>query len=243
MDALTKGLLLGFALVMFANIAAILVRRLTASGSAISHLDRTIELPLEAGEVEARKELIGQRLAALGFSPANEPGNFIQGGRDMGEMVSASHARTRKLLNLAYTTSAAGQVVVSITLRYLGLIVVDTGESAYRDAVLDFISGKSKEMVIIPNESLMAVNSLVGGIFACATALVLILTNQLGLWSSLLVLGITEFATGLIALFSISQKPVEITGRGKAIAGMLLSIAAICIGLYFLLATRSSPRA
>jgi len=54
---------------------------------------------------------------------------------------------------------------------------------------------------------------------------------------------VPEFAVGLLALFSMSQKPGEISGRWKAIAGIIFSLAAVGIGLFFIIARHSAPPA
>lgn len=239
MDAHTKGLLLGFGLVMLSVIAAIVVKQFQSGGSGFSHLDKTLEVPLNKVNLDFHKQAFQKRLNALGFKPVDRDGDFIQGGADLSEFGAASHAKTKKLFTLRFQDSGNDQFLARLTLRYLGLVVVDTGESAYRDAVLDYVSGKTEEMKTVPTESLLALNSLVGGMIACVVAAVLVMSDQLPLWTAIPSLGVTEFAVGLLAIASIAQKPAEITGRGKAIAGILLSLAAIGVSLYFIITAHS----
>jgi hypothetical protein len=239
MDAHTKGLLLGFGLVMLSVIVAIVVKQFQSGGSAFSHMDRTVEVPLEKVNLDFFLNKFRQRLASLGFKPGENDANFVQGGTDLTEFAAASHARTKKLLTLRIEDPGTDKVTAFIALRYLGLVVVDTGESAYRDTVLDFVSGKTDEMAAIPTESLLALNSLIGGITACILAAILVATDNLPLWTAIPGVGVTEFAAGLLALYSISQKPGEILGRGKAVAGIVLSLAAVGISLYFMVSAHS----
>jgi hypothetical protein len=243
MDAHTKGLLLGFGLVALSVFLAIVAKQVQSGRSAFSHLQKTIELPLNKVNQDSFLRDFRHRLASLGFKSVDNNNNFIQGSSDLAEFGAASHARTKKLLTLHLQDSGNDNLTASLTLRYLGLVVVDTGESAYRDAVLDFVSGKADKMAAVPTESLLALNSLIGGAIACVVALILVVSNRLPLWMAIPSLGVTEFAVGLLAIFSISRKPAEITGRWKALAGIVLSLAAICLSLYFIVATRSAPPA
>lgn len=242
MDAHTKGFLLGFGLVLFSIVIAVVVKQIQSGRSPFSHLERTIELPLNRLNLDFHRQAFGRRLSTLGFKAAEGEGNFIQGGSDLAEFGAASHAKTRKRLTLRYQDAGAEKVLAVLTLLYLDIVVVDTGESAYRDAVLDFVTGKTDAMTSVPTESLMALNSLIGGAVACGVAGTLILSDQLSLWTAIPSLAVTEFAVGLLALFTISQKPAEITGRWKAITGIVLSLASICLGLAYIISTHSSPR-
>jgi len=243
MDAHTKGLLLGFGLVALSVILAIVAKQIQSGLSAFSHLSKTVELPLDKVNQEFFLKDFRRRLGSLGFKAVDDDTGFIQGSSDLAEFGAASHARTKKLLTLRFQDSGKDNLIASVTIRYLGLVVVDTGESAYRDAVLDLLSGKTDQMVSVPTESLLALNSLIGGMIACVVAVILVVSNQLPLWMAIPSIGVTEFAVGLLALFSISRKPAEITGRWKALAGIVLSLAAICLSVYFIISTRSSPPA
>lgn len=241
MDAHTKGLVLGFALVMISFLAAIIAKQIQLGRAGFGHLAKTIELPLNKVNQEFHKQAFHHHLKSIGFKTVdNSEDNFIQGGADLTEFGAASHAKTKKMLTLRFQDSGADKVLAILTLRYLDIVVVDTGESAYRDAVLDFVTGKTDEMVAVPTESLLALNSLIGGVLACSIAAVLVTSNELSLWTAIPSIGVTELAVGLLALYSISRKPAEITGRWKAIAGIVLSLVAICLSLYFIIATTSS---
>ena len=239
MDAHTKGLLLGFGLVMLSVIVAVMAKQIQSSGSAFSRLKKTIEVPLETVNLDFFLKNFRQRLASLGFKPAESDFSFIQGGADLTEFAAASHARTKKRLTLRIEDSGPDKATAFLTFSYLGLVVVDTGESAYRDTVLDFVSGKTDEMTAVPTESLLALNCLIGGAAACVLAIILVMTDNLALWTAIPGIGVTEFAAGLLAVYTISQKPDEITGRWKAVAGIVLSLAAIGISLYFIISAHS----
>ena len=154
---------------MLSVIIAVIVKHLQSGGSAFSHLDKTIELPIDKINLDFFMRGFRRRLSSIGFQPSGGENNFTQGGPDLTQFGAASHARTKKILTLRCQESGTDTVTACLTLRYLGLVVVDTGESAYRDAVLDFISGDKDEMTAVPTESLLALNSLVGGVVACAS--------------------------------------------------------------------------
>lgn len=240
MDDYTKASALGFGLVMFTQLVSVVARPIRSGRSAFGHLEKTIEVPVEKINEDFSLKLFRQRLADLGFKPLDNDNNFVQGGVDLAALGSALQAKTKKLLSLQARDSGPNQVVVSMTVRYPHFVIVDTGESAYRDALLDFVSGKADQMTVVPQESLMATNSFTGGIIACLVGALLIATNRLNLWPVIPILGVTEFAAGLLAIVSISQKPAEITGRWKAVAGIVLSLAAIAITLTFIITTRSA---
>lgn len=240
MDDYAKSSALGFGLVMFTQLVSLVARQIHSGRPGFGHLQRTIEVPIEKTNEEFFLKLFRQRLTALGFQPLDNDRSFVQGGVDIAALGSAVHAKKKKTLALQTRDSGPGQALVSMTVRYANPIVIDTGESAYRDALLDFVSGKSDHMATVPNESLMALNSFTGGIIAWIFGAILIATNRLGFWPALPILAVTEFAAGLLAIFSISQKPAEFTGRWKAVIGMILSLGAIAISIYFIVSIRSA---
>ena len=243
MDDHTKASALGFGVVMFTQVASLVVKQIQSGRSGFSHLDKTVEVPMPKFELGSFMQVFHERLKGLGFQAADDGANFIQGGPDLSGLGSASHAKTKKLLTFQANDSGPDQVTATLTFRYLDIIVVDTGESAYRDALLDFVSGRADGMIAVPNDSLMAMNSLIGGAIACVVAVLLVVFNRLGYWPAIPIIGVTEFTVGVLAIFSISQKPTEITGRWKAVVGMILSLAAIASSLFFIIMTRSSAPA
>jgi hypothetical protein len=241
MDAHAKGLVLGFGLVMLSIVIAIVARQFLSGRSGFSRLEKSLELPLNKLNQHFHQQAFLKRLEILGFKSAGADGQFIQGGADLAEFGAASHAKTKKMFSFQFKESGPDKILALVTLRYLDIVVVDTGEAAYRDAVLDFVTGKTDEMASVPTESLMALNSLIGGAAACCVAVALVVSDKVSLWTAIPSLGVTEFAVGLLALFSISRKPAEITGRWKAVVGIVLSMFAISLGLFFIISTRSSP--
>lgn len=229
--------MLGFGLVMFTTLVSLVVGQIQSRRSGFSHLDKTLEVPVEKVNREFFLQGFRERLATLGFQPAGNEDTFHQGGVDLAALGSASHAKTKKLLTIRMQDSGPGKLTAVITLRYLTLIVIDTGEAAYRDAVLNFVSGNADEIVPVPTDSLMAINSLVGGIIGCGIAVYMIVSKELSLCIAITSIGVTEFMVGLLALFSINRKPAEITGRWKAVIGIVLSLAAIGTSVYFIIAT------
>ena len=170
MDAHTKGLVLGFGLVALSVILAIIAKQIQAGLSAFGHLRKTVELSVNPSKPGFLPQRFSPAPRLAGFQPVDDGVDFIQGSSDLAEFGAASHASTKKLLTLHLKDSGPDNFIASVTLRYLGLVVVDTGESAYRDAILDFVSGKTDRMVAVPTESLLALNSLVGGLIACVVA-------------------------------------------------------------------------
>jgi hypothetical protein len=240
-DAYTKGLLLGFGLVMLSVVLAILIKQIQSGCLGLSHLSKSVEVPIDRVNLDFHKKFFRERLASLGFKPEDADGQFVQGGADLEGFGAGAHAKTKKLLTVAFRDAESERMVGTLTLRYAHVVGVDEGESAYCDAVLDFVSGKTDEMANVPRHSIMALNSLIGGVMSFILAVALVASDELGLWIAIPMLGITEFGSGLLALYSISRKPAEISGRWKAVAGILLSLTAICVGLYFIISKHSGP--
>ena len=243
MDAHTKGLLLGLGLVALSLLAAIVANQIQTGGEWFSHLSRTVKVPFDKLNTEFQRELFLKRLSSLGFQRAGSGDEFLQGGGPLINAGAASHAATKKMLTLRFEETEPGKMVAVITCRYLGVVAVDSGEATYRDAVLDYVTGQTDEMKLVPAPNLLAMNSLIGGLLACIVAAVLVISDQLSLWVAILTLGVTELGTGLLAAYFISQKPKEISGRGKAVWGVLLSLAAISVSLYYIIVHHSGPHA
>ena len=240
MDAHSKGLVLGFGLVMLSILAAVICKQIQTGGAGFTHLSKTIRCPVERINWDFFMRRLHKRLDSLGFKPVGEDNVFTQAGVDLMEFGAASHTRTKKMLTVHSEETDAKTVTALLTLRYLGVVVVDTGESAYRDAVLDFVSGNKDEMVAVPTESLLALNSFIGGVIAAAIAAMMILSGNLGMWTAIPGIGVTEIAVGFLALYAIDQKPAEITGRWKAIAGIILSASAVVASIVYIITTSSS---
>ena len=113
-----------------------------------------------------------------------------------------------------------------MTLLYLDPILGDTGESAYRDAVLAYVSGQADSMTTVANSSFAAFTCLTGGIIAWVAVLYLKAMGYHPLWMPLTIVGITNVLTGFMAIYAIARKPAELTGMREAIIGILLAAAA-----------------
>jgi hypothetical protein len=117
-------------------------------------------------------------------------------------------------------------VQIELAVCFLDPIVGDTGESAYRDAVLDYVSGKSDAMQVVPNRSYAAFSSLVGGIFAWCALCVFKAMHIEPLAPPIATLAITEAGIGIMGIVAIKKRSGELTGLGLAIGGIILSTAA-----------------
>lgn len=239
MDAQTKGLLLGFGLVVFSLVAASLIKQLQSGTRVFSRLSKAIEVPFDKTNRDFHEKFFLERLASLGFKRVEDGEPFVQGGTDLGGLGAGPHAKTKKTLSLDFRDSGPGKAIATIRVSYTSIVGVDEGESAYCDAVLNFVSGNSDKMATVPRESILALDSFVGGILACLLAALLKVCGELGLWAAVLSLGVTEMALGVAALVTIVRKSPEMTGRWKAVAGIVLSASAVCLSLYFIISTHS----
>lgn len=220
-----KWLLVGFGLVMASMILSWLAA-IVLGGFKFGSLERRVAHQIAREEYAAFWERMRQRLVQIGFTPGPQPGIFLQGGSEFGNMSSFTHAKTKKELRATAYDNGAG-VTVELSLRYLDPIVGDSGETAYRDNVLDFVSGNIDEMQVVPNRSLGAITSFVGGSVACVS---LVVMNQIGfqpIAPAICMVAFTYISTAIIAIVAIRSKPVEMTGLWLAIAGIGLCLLAI----------------
>ena len=117
---------------------------------------------------------------------------------------------------------------MTLTLAYLDPIVGDTGESAYRDAVLAYVSERANEMPVVPNRSNLAFTALWGSLLTLLATLVMV-KLELAVATMAPAVGIPAFVNAgaaVIALIPILRKPGQITGAREAIAAILASVAA-----------------
>jgi hypothetical protein len=220
-----KGPILGIGLVMASQIAAWLFG-LMRGGFKFGRLARTLDFSLGKSQLPGFLETAHRRLAELGFRPGETAGQFIQAGALPGVLASFTHAKTRKALTLALREGEAPEAHVELTLLYLDPILGDTGESAYRDAVLAYVSGQADSMTTVPNQSFAAFTCLTGGIIAWAAVVYLKAADYHPLWMPLTILAITNVLTGLMAVYAIARRPGELTGTREALFGMILAAAA-----------------
>ena len=200
-------------------------------GFRVGYLRKTIEMAMSKVDAESFWENMQHRLEELGFRQAEE-GRYLQGGAQFGNPGSFTHSRTRKELTVRFRESASGQLSVTITLAFLRPIAADTGESAYRDALLEYVTGKTDRMVVVPNRNLLALNSLAGGILACVLAIFVVALKRWSFWPALVVLTITEMVLGLLGLWAALSRPAEITGKSAAAAGICLSLSAMTVTFF-----------
>lgn len=215
---------------LFMGVAVLMIAvgsSIALGGFRMGYLRRSIERELPKNAVEPFWEVAQRRLEELGFSKTETQGRYLQGSAPLG-----SPSGIAKELVIRFRESGPGELTVSIMFVYLRRIGADTGESAYRDAVLDYVIGKTDRMVIVPHRNLMALNSLGGGILACVLAIFVVVVKRWSFWPSLLVLTTLEIILGLLGLWAALYKPTEITGKSTAAAGICLSLAAMTITFF-----------
>lgn len=220
-----SGPVMGIGLVLASQIAAWLFG-LARGGFKVGRLARTIELPVSQDRLASFLDLAHRRLEELGFRPGDAEGEFIQSGAVQGVLASFTHAKTKKALTLTVQGRESPEPCVALTLHYLDPIVGDTGESAYRDAVLAYVSGQADTMATVGNRSFAAFSCLAGGVVAWAAVLYLDAAHYHPLWMPLTIVAITNVITGFMAIHAIARRPRELTGMREAVAGMILAAAA-----------------
>jgi hypothetical protein len=221
----TRWVAIGFGLVI-GNIILSWVAAIVVGGFKIGSLERRIAHSVPRDQYDAFWNTMQQRLAELGFQPGSGAGVFVQGGAGIDTLAAFTHARTKKELR-AQGYDAGEAITMELSLRYLDPIVGDSGEAAYRDAVLDYVSGQSGAMQVVPNRSYSALSSFMGGVVACAAMLVLKFSGYRPVTPPILMFAVTEAGMALMALNAIRQKPRELTGRWLAVAGISLSLLAV----------------
>ncbi len=193
-------------------------------GFKMGSLERRVQHRLTREEYPLFWERMCQRLWQLGFQ-ANSENMYVQSGSQYGDLASHTHAKTKKEFRVGVMDSGDA-VVLELTLRYLDPIVGDTGESAYRDGVLDFLAGKTERMEVVPNRSFGAVCSVVEGIVACGALFYLHSRGCTPLWPTIVTVTSAGFIIGALAALAIRRKPMELKGLGLAVAGMAFNAAA-----------------
>ncbi|MEK7781573.1 MAG: hypothetical protein AAB370_08765 [Verrucomicrobiota bacterium] len=220
-----KWLLVGFGLVIGSMVLS-WVAAIVLGGFKFGSLERRVAHQIAREEYAAFWERMCQRLLQLGFTSGPQQGIFLQGGSEFGNMSSFTHAKTKKELRATAYDNGAG-VTVELSLRYLDPIVGDSGETAYRDNVLDFVSGNIAEMRVVPNRSFGAVNSFIGGSVACVSLVIMNLIGFQPILPAICMVAITYMVMAIIAIVAIRSKPGELTGLWLAIAGIGLGLLAI----------------
>jgi hypothetical protein len=227
-----SGPVLGIGLVIASQVAAWLVG-LVRGGFKVGRLAKTIELSVGKDQLPAFVETAHRRLEELGFRPGESAGQFIQSGAVPGVLASFTHAKTKKALTLKVSDGAATEARVGLTLLYLDPILGDTGESAYRDAVLAYVSGQAQTMITVVNSSFAAFSCLTGGLLAWVAVLYLKAAGYHPLWMPLTIVAITDILTGFMAIQAIARRPSELTGTREAILGMILAATAAAFAVAY----------
>jgi hypothetical protein len=220
-----KWLLVGFGL-LIGGIVLSWMAAIVLGGFKFGSLQRQVTHQISREEYAAFWERMRQRLFQLGFTPGPQAGVFLQGGAEFGNISSFTHAKTKKEFRATAFDNGAG-VTVELSLRYLDPIVGDSGESAYRDNVLDFASGGIDEMRTVSNRSFAALSSFIGGSVACVSLVVLKLIGFDPILQPILIVALTCVTTAIMAIVTIRSKPAELTGLWLAIAGIGLGLIAI----------------
>lgn len=210
---------------------------MVAGGFKIGSLERTMEVVIPTVEMSSFLERAIARLAELGFHQSDQPWVFQQGGKSLVDGFvtnvenagSTPHAKSRKRLHVLVQQDAEA-TRVQVMMKYLDFVTGDSGESAYRDAVLDYVSGRIDAMPVIRNRSTQAVSSLATGIvMLCAPPIML---PRFGFGMTLiliLLLGVTNMFFSVVAVVSISRNRQELSGLGYAISGILVTILAVVL--------------
>jgi len=227
---MTKALLVGMGLVAV-SMALAFVLGIVLGGFKLGSLKRQIQITVPAAEFDSFWAQAYHRLSELGFMPEEHPGHYLQSGASFMDLGSHTHAKTKKRLTVETLEQTSANTTMGFTLAYLDPIVGDTGESAYRDAVLDYISGQAAEMILVPNRNFSAFSSLVGGVLALVAVPVLYFLTNVPLLVPISCVAVTEAGTAVIALITIHGKPAELKGTGLAIGGIVASVAAFLLAL------------
>jgi hypothetical protein len=217
--------LLGPIMLAVAQVGAIAIG-IVRGGFKCGELKRTVEFKLNRNALGATWAQMHGRLMELGFADADENGRYLQSGGTSGDPGNFTHARTAKELAVSFQDTGA-EINASLTLRYLTFIVFDSGESAYRDALLNYVSGQVDRMLVVPNLSLLAMTCLTSGALAVPVVVFIHVSGFRDLLGVAMVTPVTSILVGLTALFFIWQKPREISGKSLVFTGIALSAAAL----------------
>ena len=226
-----KWAVVGFCLV-FGSMALSWITAIVIGGFKIGNLERRVQHSLAHGQYAPFWERMRQRLGQIGFVPGQAEGVFRQGGAQFGDMASFTHAKTKKEFRATAFDNGQG-ITVELSLLYLDPIVGDTGESAYRDSVLDFVSGTADTMKVVPNRSFGALSSFIGGIVACLAVALMKLIGYAPVLPPIMMLTIAELVTAILAIMAIRARPGELTGLWLAITGIGLSALAVLVAAAF----------
>lgn len=224
---------LGFGLVIASMILS-WIAGIVFGGFKIGSLERVIEVAVVPAELQAFFQRMTGRLAEIGFRDGEKEGEFLQSGVNQLDLSSFTHAKTSKKL-MVQMEQGAQQAKLRLSLRYLDPIVGDTGESAYRDSVLDYVMGKTDVMLVVRNRSFAAASSLVGAVVGVLAAIVFWYMHvdprayaiAIGVFSG------TNLVTGVLGLVAVLRNRSQLSGIWEASAGITVSalLLAVVLGL------------
>ncbi|MGZ4961971.1 MAG: hypothetical protein ACXWC8_05390 [Limisphaerales bacterium] len=220
------------ALVALPILAAIAVG-FVIGGCRFGRLQKQIELQFDKQNLPSFFAKLNTRLAELGFRAGQIPTEYLQGGRGSIPVNAAqfTHANTLKRFSVATQEDGSEHCRATLSLSYLDPIVLDTGETTYRDAVLNYVSGQSDTMIVVPNRSFFALSSFVGGLCAWIT-LVVLRSIHYGPIKDVMIPNSIAFVTiGVLGVIGTLRKPRELTGRWLAITGSIAAATALAFTL------------
>ena len=231
---LAIGMTVGIGLVVCAQVLSIVVA-LVLGGFRCGRLKRILEVEVSAMSKASFLETLRSRITELGFVKGKMEWQFIQAGAAMGSPSSFTHAGTKKMLTVAPEEHG---VLVKLAIKYLDLIVCDTGECAYRDAVLDYLAGHTDSMQVVPNRSHMVVTAFYGSLLTLAAVISLI---RLDVAAPAIVVMVSinvsvNVGLAIIGWLAIWRQPGRIVGNQEAVSALVVSLAsaALTAWRYFL---------
>jgi hypothetical protein len=220
--------LLGLSLVLvLMGLCLTLMIMIVAGGFKLGRLKRRLELIVAHEQFPMVLARMNQRLTDLGFQAEGASGPYRQGKYTVGGSVAQTHARTTKVLEFTADQSNPRQVKLQLLLRFEEFIIGDSGETAYADAVLKFISNESDTMELVPNTSPMAFCSVVLAVWAWVVMIGLRVFRIEPFTPTMITLTLTSIFMSVIAIIIIALKPAELRGIWLAIVGMIVSMLAL----------------
>lgn len=198
-------------------------------GCKFGHLQKRIEVDVDKEGLPTFFDRMNARLAELGFRQGSSPDEFLQGGHSSAPVNAAqfTHANTLKLLSVSTAEVGTGTSRAVLALGYLKPIAMDTGETAYLDAVLNYVSGQCDRMTVVANRSFFAFSSFVGGICAWISLVVLRSLHFHPIKDVMMPNSAAFLTLGVLAVVGIRRKPLELSGLRFAIIGIIASAAAL----------------
>ena len=225
------GVGLGIALV-FANLFVSSAIVFIAGGCKRGSLRRTVEIDVGAAWMERFLRILRERAELLGFVATAQEWVFEQSGSVVGDLESHIHAKTHKRLTVQPDGSSFG-ARVRLTLEYVDPIFSDSGESAYRDAVLAYLSQTVNQMPTVPSRSFLAFTAFWGSIFVLVAVFLLPLLGMppASIAGLVFVGSFVHGGAAIIAMIPMLRQPELIVGRGEALGAIVASLAAVALAV------------